>query len=151
MDNAQSSQPERQIASEINGDCAQEMEDVAPPALGAMGSLFGDIYNSIDSGTRTNNGIQERQNYMTEPSLPADSNTLHWWRDTGCKKYPLLSTLTRKYLSVPGTSVRSERVLHGSFVLSDGLRVMSQNPVRLMEVHYNAVLSHPISRFFLIN
>ncbi|KAG5267534.1 hypothetical protein AALO_G00222820 [Alosa alosa] len=74
--------------AEIDGDCAQEMEDVAPPALCAMGSLFGDIYNSINSGSRTNNGIQELKNYMTEPSLPADSNTLHWWRDTGCKTIP---------------------------------------------------------------
>jgi hypothetical protein len=51
------------------------------PALGAMGNLFGDICNSIDPGTRTNNGIQELQNDMTEPPLPMDSNTLHWWKD----------------------------------------------------------------------
>ena len=24
--------------------------------------------------------------------IPADSYTLHWWRDTGCIKYRLLST-----------------------------------------------------------
>lgn len=81
-----------------------------PTALGAMGSLFGDMYKSIDLATRNTNGIKELKNYMTEPPLPADSNTLHWWKDTGCNKYPLLSTLTRKYLCVPGSSVRSERV-----------------------------------------
>lgn len=99
------SQELKEAECEIDGDCAQEREDVAP-ALGAMGSLFGDMYKSIDSA----NGIQELKNYMTEPPLPVDSNTLHWWRDTGCNKYPLLSKLTRKYLCVPGTSVRSKRV-----------------------------------------
>ncbi|XP_065096779.1 E3 SUMO-protein ligase ZBED1-like [Paramisgurnus dabryanus] len=104
------SQELKETESDTDCECAQEREDVAP-ALGAMGSLFVDMYKSIDSATRSNgSGIQELTSYMTEPPLPADSNTLHWWRDTGCNKYSLLSTLARKYLCVPGTSVRSERV-----------------------------------------
>ena len=37
------SQELKEAESETDGDCAQEREDVAP-ALGAMGSLFGDMY-----------------------------------------------------------------------------------------------------------
>lgn len=44
------SQELKEAESETDGDCTQERE--VAPALGAMGSLFGDMYKSIDSATR---------------------------------------------------------------------------------------------------
>ena len=76
-------------------------------ALGAMGSLFGDLYSMADRSSCSGNG--ELRDYLKE-TLSADKNPLSWWRDTGCQLYPQLSKLARKYLCVPGTSVRSERV-----------------------------------------
>lgn len=78
--------------------------------LGVMGSLFGDLYKLSDFDKGSGDGILEMQAYMKETPLSADSNLLLWWRDTGCNRYPQLSKLARKYLCVPGTSVRSERV-----------------------------------------
>ncbi|XP_037629812.1 E3 SUMO-protein ligase ZBED1-like [Sebastes umbrosus] len=88
-------------------------EEEKTAALGAMGSLFGDLYSDKSSGNGdkcNRDEIQEMQAYMKETPLSADSNPLLWWRDTGCNRYPLLSKLARKYLCVPGTSLRSERV-----------------------------------------
>lgn len=93
------SQELKEAESETDGDCAQERE-----------ACLGTCINRSTRPHATLMVSKSLKNYMTEPPLPADSNTLHWWRDTGCNKYPLLSTLTRKCLCVPGTSVRSERV-----------------------------------------
>ncbi|XP_065133764.1 E3 SUMO-protein ligase ZBED1-like [Paramisgurnus dabryanus] len=80
-------------------------------ALTAMGDLFGDVYsrgyerpNDVESDL-----LQEMMRYEKEPPLPADSDPLLWWK-IGSTKYPHLAQLAMKYLSVPGTSVRSERV-----------------------------------------
>ena len=51
--------------------------------------------------------------YHSEPPAILDSknaNTLlNWWKQN-CSRYPFLVKLVRKYLSVPATSVPSERV-----------------------------------------
>nr|XP_055067976.1 E3 SUMO-protein ligase ZBED1-like [Misgurnus anguillicaudatus] len=80
-------------------------------ALTAMGDLFGDVYsrgyerpNDVESDL-----LQEMMRYEKEPPLPADSDPLLWWK-IGSTKNPHLAQLAMKYLSVPGTSVRSERV-----------------------------------------
>lgn len=92
---------------ETDSDCRDEERAAA---LGAMGSLFGSLYKTSDSVQSNESSIQEMQTYMRESPLSADSNPLLWWRDKGCARYPQLSKLARKYLCVPGTSVRSERV-----------------------------------------
>ena len=52
---------------------------------------------------------REVSTYLGQPCLQADSNPLLRWKMND-KSLPLLSSLARKYLSVPGTSVPSERV-----------------------------------------
>ena len=94
--------------NERGNDCKQAQEEENTPALGAMGSLFGDLYKSSDFCNR--NTFQEMQTYMKETPLSADCNPLLWWADTGCNRYPQLSEMASKYLCMPGTNVRSERV-----------------------------------------
>lgn len=81
-------------------------------ALTAMGDLFGEAYMGERSETRDQEQIlhQEMWSYKRETTSPADSNPLQWWKTLGSAKYPHLAQLARKYLGVPGTSVRSERV-----------------------------------------
>ncbi|CAL8395012.1 unnamed protein product [Boreogadus saida] len=52
-------------------------------ALGAMGSLFGDLYSTADRSSCSGNG--ELRDYLKE-TLSADRNPLSWWRDTGCHR-----------------------------------------------------------------
>ena len=70
--------------NERGNDCTQKEEHT--PALGAMGSLFGDLYKSSDFCNR--NAFQEVQTYMKETPLSADSNPLLWWGDRGCNRIP---------------------------------------------------------------
>ncbi|KAK7157104.1 hypothetical protein R3I94_007001 [Phoxinus phoxinus] len=85
-------------------------------ALSAMGDLFGDVYRQ---GADTSGGAsgldigavldQEMLIYESETPLPTDSNPLSWWK-TSRSRYPHLAELARRYLRIPGTSVRAERV-----------------------------------------
>ena len=93
--------------TETDTDDRTRQGDKSAAVLGAMGSLFGDLYSKADRSSCSGNG--ELRDYLKE-TLSADKNPLSWWRDTGCHRYPQLSKLARKYLYVPGTSVRSERV-----------------------------------------
>jgi len=52
---------------------------------------------------------QEMVSYERETPLPTDSNPLEWW-GMSCSKFPHLAQLARRYLCIPGTSVRAERV-----------------------------------------
>src|ERR1043165_6984357 len=47
--------------------------------------------------------------YLSCPEEPRNVDPLVWWKDHG-PSYPILSNLARKYLSIPSTSVPSERL-----------------------------------------
>lgn len=48
-------------------------------------------------------------------------NPLKWWKENSIK-YPRLSVLARQYLSIPGTSVPSERIFSATGLLVNKLR-----------------------------
>lgn len=79
--------------NETNHDCTQAQEEEKTAALGAVGSLFGDLYKSSDFCKCNGDVVQEMQAYMKETPLSVDSNPLLWWRDTGCNRYPQYTTL----------------------------------------------------------
>ncbi|KAJ8362710.1 hypothetical protein SKAU_G00115410 [Synaphobranchus kaupii] len=81
-------------------------------ALDALGDLFGDSYCSSTGMTTQTTLIvqQEMAMYEREAPLPADSNPLQWWKTSGSVRYHHLAQLAHRYLCIPGTSVRSERV-----------------------------------------
>ncbi|KAK0153071.1 Zinc finger BED domain-containing protein 1 [Merluccius polli] len=93
--------------------CTQEKT-----ALSAMGDLFGNVYQDAEStdalGRPTvdiGNVLQQEMHiYESETPLPTDSDPLSWWKASGSSKYSHIAPLARRYLSIPGTSVRAERV-----------------------------------------
>ena len=59
----------------------------------------------------------EVERYLAEPLFDFKlGNPFKWWT-LNLKSYPLLSTLARKYLSAPPTSVASERVFSGAGII----------------------------------
>ncbi|CAK6949708.1 zinc finger BED domain-containing protein 1-like [Scomber scombrus] len=104
---------EEHVEDEEGAGTATETQHSEKTALSAMGSLFGDVYrqNAGPVGTLDIGAVllQEMQMYETETPLPTDSNPLRWWKMSRAK-YPHLAQLARRYLSIPGTSVRAERV-----------------------------------------
>ncbi|XP_033753063.1 zinc finger BED domain-containing protein 1-like [Pecten maximus] len=77
-------------------------------------NLLGDVFiTGTEPANKTPLDIAnaEVRGYFSEPTPPLDCNPLKWWCENGYR-YPMLSNIVQYYLTVPGTSVPSERVLH---------------------------------------
>lgn len=68
----------------------------------ALEFLYGDDITEINDLTT------EFQYYLAEPELKFDLNPFDWWKSRE-HKYPAIGILAKKYLSIPATSVSSER------------------------------------------
>ncbi|KAE8287441.1 Zinc finger BED domain-containing protein 1 [Larimichthys crocea] len=78
-------------------------------SLSAMGDLFSQVYQQ-QTRAAAYDLHGELVQYEREPQLPPDADPLLWWKSTGSARYPYIAQVAKKYLTVPGTSVRSERV-----------------------------------------
>ena len=67
-----------------------------------MEFLYGD--EMIDM----NDPKTQLQGYLAEPQLRFDLDPFEWW-NTRTIKYPIISECAKKYLTIPATSVNSER------------------------------------------
>lgn len=64
--------------------------------------LYGDEVNH-----NTADSTIQFQNYLAEPQLRFDFDSLEWWK-THATKYPLMVDLEVKYLGIPATLVSSK-------------------------------------------
>lgn len=69
---------------------------------GALEFLYGDEVRDV------NDVSTQFQCYLAEPKLRYDFDPFEWWRSHE-KKYPLVAKAAKKFLSIPATSVSSER------------------------------------------
>ena len=86
-------------------------------ALSAMGDLSGDIY-SQSTNTNCDSDQQETLTYERETPLPTHSDPLAWWKMAQVR-FPHIVLLARRYLSIPGTSVRAETVFSTAGIVVD--------------------------------
>jgi hypothetical protein len=70
-----------------------------------LNALFDDDNNNNDSV----NEINEVDDYLGLQPLKYDCDPLNWWKEH-TKRFPLLSKIARRYLSISATSVPSERL-----------------------------------------
>ena len=77
----------------------------------ALDDWFGEVFvTEVEPAKSLKSRVEYKiVNYKCESSMPLDSNPLLWWK-VHQKTYPLLGNLAQKYLSIPATSVASERV-----------------------------------------
>ncbi|XP_050950428.1 E3 SUMO-protein ligase ZBED1 [Labeo rohita] len=76
-----------------------------PSKKTALEDLLGDSFSQGDSRTQHTAQIDaEIDLYRKETSISLMACPLEWWKDNA-QRYPLLSTLTKSYLSVPATSI----------------------------------------------
>lgn len=75
----------------------------------ALDQLFGETFE-VKAATRSSRekACEEVMRYRERNPLPLKDNPLQWWK--GQSDLPLLSSLAKKYLCIPATSVASERV-----------------------------------------
>lgn len=109
---------------------AQTEVGVSPPTKRtALEDLLGDSFCHMESSTQAQAGIEaEVDSYRKEASISLSACPLQWWRENA-QRYPLLSTLAKSYLSVPATSVPSERVFScaGDIVNAQRSQLLPQN------------------------
>src|SRR4051794_13282834 len=72
-------------------------------------SIFGALFGSDKRHKKKANEVESYLNESVTEKAEFNSNTYEWWNDHK-KIFPVLSILARKFLSVPATSVPSERL-----------------------------------------
>ncbi|KAE9522908.1 hypothetical protein AGLY_016719, partial [Aphis glycines] len=91
-----------------------------------------------DDVTEVNDLTTEFQNYLAEPQLKFDLNPFDWWKSRE-DKYPAIGILAKKYLSIPATSVSSERCfsMAGNVVNSKRTSLLTKNVNLLVFLYQN--------------
>ncbi|XP_025198891.1 zinc finger BED domain-containing protein 1-like [Melanaphis sacchari] len=91
-----------------------------------------------DDVTEVNDLTTEFQNYLAEPQLKFDLNPFDWWKSRE-DKYPGIGILAKKYLSIPATSVSSERCFStaGNVVNSKRTSLLTKNVNLLVFLYQN--------------
>lgn len=91
-----------------------------------------------DDVTEVNDLTTEFQNYLAEPQLKFDLNPFDWWKSRE-DKYPAIGILAKKYLSIPATSVSSERCFStaGNVVNSKRTSLLTKNVNLLVFLYQN--------------
>ena len=84
----------------------------------AIAVLFGEDYSEE---TETLTHTAEFSNYCRDICPPLHFDPMTWWKANECK-YPRLAKLANAYLSVPATSVPSERVFSAAGLIVNRLR-----------------------------
>lgn len=82
-------------------------EEVRSPILDDDDDIFEKMWASNQQSIQTDD--TEIMRYLRCPDEPKNVDPLIWWRNHR-SSYPILSKLARKYLSIPSTSVPSERL-----------------------------------------
>uniref|UniRef100_A0A915JXW9 HAT C-terminal dimerisation domain-containing protein n=1 Tax=Romanomermis culicivorax TaxID=13658 RepID=A0A915JXW9_ROMCU len=110
----------------------------APPSKkkkkSAFEILLGDLYHTGEV-TNIKSASQEIDEYLKLGKLPNEgTDILLFWKENQ-KRFPCSSSLARKYLTIPATSVLSERVFSiAGFVLRTGVRLLI--PTLLKKLSY---------------
>lgn len=95
---------------EINFLSNNAAPDESPPSKKtALDALFGDSFIQRQRKSSRESAREQVTRYRAKDALSLTENAMNWWRSNE-KELPLLSTLAKRYLCIPGTSVPSERV-----------------------------------------
>ncbi len=108
----------------------------------------GSLWERFDKETEEQGPLQaalpdisdsDLRNYFSLPLEPRSSDPFSWWQKEGKRKFPHLFSLAMKYLSIPATSVPSERVFSaaGEVISKKRNRIGDNNARMLTVLHGN--------------
>ncbi|KAI4881690.1 hypothetical protein NFI96_031341 [Prochilodus magdalenae] len=99
------------------------------PKKTALEDLLGNSFSTEPEGSSSSKQAErEVENYRKGASIPLSGCPLKWWQEH-CSRYPLLSQLAKACLSVPATSVPSERIFStaGDIVNAQRSQLLPEN------------------------
>ena len=106
----------------------------------AMEGLFGDVYVTKVEAGKSPSVLAEEEvtRYRNVPVIPIANDPLEWWKENEYV-FPTLAQLAKMYLSIPSTSVPSERVFStaGDVVTAQRAMLQSENVDRLIFLKKN--------------
>ena len=104
-----------------------EVTEPAPKKT-ALEDLLGNSFSTEPEESNCSKAEREVQNYRKEASIPLSGCPLKWWQEHS-SQYPLLSLLAKACLSVPATSVPSERIFStaGDIVNAQRSQLLPEN------------------------
>lgn len=123
-----------------------EPSDAAAETSGGIGDSLGDtlwdVFTSLSSDTHQKPGHEfatESVEYLKTPLLARTEDPLAWWRCRGRHLYPSLVRVARRYLSIPATQTRSERLFSsaGSIVSCRRELLLPDHVQQLVFLHEN--------------
>jgi len=103
----------------LSSDETQSSLEVDSTSL--ISSFFSHLSSTSNQEFRTNSNEFEQYLQMKELLMHEKSDPLIWWK-ANCNSYPNLSKLAQKYLSIPTTSVPSERLFSDAGIHVTSLR-----------------------------
>lgn len=115
---------------------------VPESAMGATSTVW-TIFSTLSSTAcqETDNGHTARQvcDYVSAPLLPRAENPLDWWKGRGSQSYPALAKVAQRYLSIPATQTRSERLFStaGGVVSNRRELLLTEHVEQLVFLHEN--------------
>ena len=111
---------EKRVGQASNDTAAAELITITPEPSRKkwkLGTLFKVYEDDVEEGPQQISPEQifntELNDYLSLPKLDAEEEILPWWKSYS-SKYPFMSQLAQKYLSVCATSSASERLFSTS-------------------------------------
>lgn len=114
-----------------------------PATISSSSSAPSFMKNIFSTNQRQVNYEIEIDNYLNEmitPIAPESTDVYQWWH-TNQHSFPILSRIARKYLSIPATSVPSERLFSdaGNQITSKRTRLSHKVVSQLLFVKRNSL------------
>ncbi|GBC04414.1 hypothetical protein RclHR1_05670016 [Rhizophagus clarus] len=115
-------------------------EEVRSSILDDDDDIFERMWASNQQLTQTGNDNNEIMCYLRCLDEPKSTDPLVWWRDHR-SSYPILSKLAQKYLSIPFTSVPSERLFSdaGNHISAKRTRLAPELVDRILFLKRNSI------------
>ena len=122
-------------------DCS-ELGPLPPKKRKGLSAILMNIQHENSEATTTLTAEDkidgEFTSYLDYPTVDFETNPLRWWKDEE-RRFPTLSILAKKYLSICGTSVPSERIFSTGGYIVNGYRsrLQPKNVNRLIFLSHN--------------
>lgn len=108
----------------------------------SSGDTLWDVFSTLSADTLQKPGHEyatECTEYLKTPLIARTEDPLAWWRCRGKHLYPSLVSVARRYLSIPATQTRSERLFSsaGSIVSCKRELLLPDHVQQLVFLHEN--------------